>query len=115
MTRRSRIIWLSVVGLVLIGLVCGPIVVKHISHRSAKMRLDEMVQRNLPLGSPREKVVDFVTAERWEVYPEPQKVVARVRGAAYSFVCRIDVSMKFDFNSKGDLSSYSSDEFFICL
>jgi hypothetical protein len=115
MNRRSRTIWLSISGLVLIGLVGGPIVVKHLSPGSAKMRLDEVVRRNLPLGSPRAKVVDFVTAERWEVYPEPQRVVARVRGAAYSFVCRIDVSMKFDFDSEGDLSSYSSDEFFICL
>jgi hypothetical protein len=115
MNRRSRTIWLSIAGLVLVGLLGGLIVVKHFSPRSAKMRLDEMVQRNLSLGSPREKVVDFVTTERWEVYSEPQRVVARVRGAAYSFVCRMDVSMKFDFDSKGDLSSYSSDEFFICL
>jgi hypothetical protein len=115
MTRRSRIIWLSVVGLVLIGLVGGgPIIVKHLSCRTAKMKLDAMVQRGLPLGSPRTKVLDYVTAQRWEVYPEPGRVVARVRGAEYTNICRIDVSMNFRFDSEGDLSSYSSDEFSIC-
>jgi hypothetical protein len=116
MNRRSKTIWLSVVGLVLICLVGGgPIIVKHLSSRTAKMKLDEMVQRDLPLGSPRAKVVDYVTARRLEVYPEPQRVVARVRGAEYTNICRIDVSMNFRFDSKGGLSSYSSDEFSICL
>jgi hypothetical protein len=116
MNRRSRIIWLSVVGLVLIGLVGGgPIIVKHLSSRTAKMKLDEMVQGDLRLSSPREKVMDYITAHRWEVYPGPGRVVARVRGAEHTNICRIDVSMNFRFDSKGDLSSYSSDEFSICL
>jgi hypothetical protein len=116
MNRRSRIIWLSVVGLVFICLVGGgPIIVKRLSSRTAKMRLDEMVRRDLPLGSPRVKVVDYVTAQRWEVTVEPGWVNARVRGVKYTDVCRIDVSMNFRFDSKGGLSSYSSDEFSICL
>ncbi|HZV86952.1 MAG TPA: hypothetical protein VFF95_05350 [Candidatus Binatus sp.] len=116
MNRHSRTIWLSVVGLVLIGLVGGgPIIVKHLSRRTAKMKLDAMVQRDLPLGSPRAKVVDYVTAQRWEVYPEPGQVGARIRGAENTIVCRIDVQMNFRFDSEGDLSSYSSDEFSICL
>jgi len=116
MTRRSRTIWLSVVGLILIGLVgVGLIIVKHLSPRTAKMKLDEMVQRDLPLGSPRAKVVDYLTAQKWEIYPEPGRVVAMVRGAENTIVCRIDVSMNFRFDSEGDLSSYSSDEFYICL
>jgi hypothetical protein len=115
MNRRSRTIWLSVVGLVLIGLVGGPIIVKHFSSRTTKMKLDEMVQRDLPLGSPRAKVIDYVAARGWEVYPEPQRVVARVRGAEDTYVCRIDVSMNFRFDSKGGLSSYSSDEYSRCL
>jgi hypothetical protein len=115
MNRRSRIIWLSVVGLVLIGLVGGgPIIVKHLSPKTAKMKLDEMVQRDLPLGSPKAKVVDYVTAQRWEVDVKPAWVVARVRGAEYTSICRIDVSMNFRFDSEGDLNSYSSDEFSIC-
>jgi hypothetical protein len=116
MNRRSRVIWLSVVGLVLIGIVGGgPIILKHLSSRTPKMRLDEMIKRDLPLGSPRAKVVDYVTAQRWEIYPEHGRVIARVRGAEYTIVCRTDISMNFRFDSKGDLSSYSSDEFYICL
>lgn len=116
MNQRSRIIWLSVVGFVLIGLVGGsPIIVKHLSPRTAKMKLDEVVQRDLPLGSPRAKVVDYVRAQRWEVTVEPGWVNARVRAVKYTDVCRIDVSMNFRFDSKEGLSSYSSDEFSICL
>jgi hypothetical protein len=116
MTKRSRIIWLSVVGLVLIGLVGGaPIIVKHLSPRTVKMKIDEMVQWDLPLGSPRAKVMDYVTAQRWHVDVTPGEVVARVRGAEYTKICRIDVVMRFRFDSAGGLSSYSSDEFSSCL
>jgi hypothetical protein len=116
MNRRSRIIWLCVVGLVLIGLVgATPIIVKHLSSRTAKMKLDEIVRGDLPLGSPRAKVMDYVTAQRWQVDVMPVEVVARVRGAEYTDIYRIDVVMKFKFDSEGGLSSYSSDEFSSCL
>jgi len=100
----------------LIGLVGGgPIIVKILSSRTTKTKFDEIVQRDLPLGSPRAKVMDYVTARRWQVDVMPGWVGARIRGAGYTEACRIDVQIIFRFDSEGDLSSYSSNEFFICL
>lgn len=115
MTRRSRIILLSVLGIALIGILVGPTIVKYLSPKTAQMKVDEKIRRDLPLGSSKAKVTDYVTDQGWEVYVDPERVNARIRGAAFTEFCRIDISMNFRFDSEGDLNSYSSDEFSICL
>ncbi len=96
---------------VLVVSVLAAIVVGHRYVLSSKM-LSEAIQRELPTGSSKAQVNNFVERRHPVAYEDTGSVVkARLSGRAENIIYRKDIVVIFEFDGEGRLSSYSTNEY----
>jgi hypothetical protein len=66
----------------------------------------EILNRELPPGSSRSRVIEFLKSQRWTYSDEGATVRAMFRDASQSISVRTDIQMRFYFDSDGKLTSY---------
>ncbi len=104
MIKRNHIAWLS---LALIVLGCAFLLVRqHYVLSSAK--LDDAIRQELPPGSSKTDVVNFIRA-RHPLFSDDngKQVKARFVGVAENLIYRKDIVLTFEFDSEGKLLSHS--------
>jgi hypothetical protein len=74
--------------------------------------LSEAIQEQLPTGSSKAKVNNFVEARHPVAYEDMGSMVkARLSGRADNIIYRKDIVVSFNFDAQGRLSSYSTKEY----
>jgi len=75
-------------------------------------KLESAITHELPLGSSKVQVVDFIQKRHPLVWDDLGSVVkARLSGRAGNIIYRRDVVLIFEFDSAGRLLSYTSKEY----
>jgi hypothetical protein len=75
-------------------------------------KLDAAIKRELPPGSPKAQVINFMQARHPVAYDDlGSQVKARLSGRAENLIYRKDVILTFEFDSDGRLSSYDKKEY----
>jgi len=78
-------------------------------------QIETRITNELPPGSTRGKVIDFLHLQDAEISQREPKVIARIRRAATSVVCETVIVLQFEFDSEDRLVSHSAREDRICL
>jgi hypothetical protein len=109
---KSWLRWISIVtGTIAVALV---LLGEHYVLNSAK--LDEAIKTEVPLGTPKARVVAFIQTRHPVVYDDMgAQLKARLQGLAENLVYRKDIVITFDFSADGKLLSYSTREYLTFL
>lgn len=101
----------SVLSAVLLAVVAWGCTRRNITLVEMEIR----ITNELPVGSTRAKVIDFLDLQGAEISQRVPKVVARIRHASTTVVCETVIVMQFEFDSEDHLVSHSAREDRICL
>jgi hypothetical protein len=75
-------------------------------------KLEETIKRQLPSGSPKAQVIQFVQDRHPVAYDDlGSEVKARLSGLAKNLIYRKDVILTFEIGTDGRLSSWSKKEY----
>jgi hypothetical protein len=88
-------------------IVLGLVVLNHYVLDSQK--LDAAIKAELPLGTPKAEVIQFIQARKpmfWEDLGT--RVKTRITGRAGNLVYRKDIVLDFEFDARGRLLSFST-------
>jgi hypothetical protein len=118
MIRRSNFVWLSTVSPALLSLACMFLLVaisssgckgnRHHTADSRLQKIDEMLNAELPLGTPRTRVEYFLSSRGYKLEDSPDKnsVVAIVRHVDTDTLQPATARAAFHFDSNDRLTSY---------
>jgi hypothetical protein len=109
----SKLLPWGVLAIVLV-LVLGFMVRSHYVLDSR--RLDAAIKTELPPGTPKAQVIQFIQARKpmfWD--DEGAHVKARMTGRAGNLVYRKDIVLDFEFDSSGRLLTFSKKEYLTFL
>jgi hypothetical protein len=103
--------WLRAIAIVTVTIVLGLLMLgQHYVLSSAK--LDHAIKTELPTGTPKALVVEFIQARRPIAYDDlGTQLKARLQGRAENLVYRKDIVVTFDFSFDGKLLDYSTKEY----
>ena len=95
-----------VVLAIALALVLGSLVYSHYVLDSQK--LDAAIKTELPPGTPKAKVIQFIQKRNPEFCDDlGSHVAARLSGRAGNLIYRKDIVLEFEFDASGRLLSYS--------
>ena len=109
---KSSLRWVLIVtGTVLVALV---LLRQHYVLSSVK--LNEAIKAEVPLGSSKARVVNFIQIRHPVAYDDiGMQVKARLQGLAENMMYRKDIVITFEFSPDGKLVSYSTKEYLTFL
>jgi hypothetical protein len=109
---KSWLRWILIVtGTVLVALA---LLRQHYVLSSVK--LDEAIKAEVPVGSPKARVVNFIQIRHPVAYDDMGiQVKARLQGLAENMIYRKDIVITFEFSPDGKLLSYSAKEYLTFL
>jgi hypothetical protein len=109
---KKLFLWVAVVLVVLasLGLVIRGRYVLDL------LMLEAAIQKNLPPGTPKADVIEFIQARKPVAWDDlGAHVKARMTGLAANLIYRKDVVLDFQFDPNGRLVSYSKKEYLTFL
>jgi hypothetical protein len=75
-------------------------------------KLDAAIKTELPLGTPKAQVIQFIQARKPMFFDDlGTHVNARLSGRAGNLIYRKDIFLDFEFDASGRLLSYSKKEY----
>lgn len=75
-------------------------------------KLDAAIKKELPLGTPKTKVIQFIQARKPIYFDDlGPEVKVRMTGRAENLIYRKDIVLDFQFDPAGGLLSYSKKEY----
>jgi hypothetical protein len=78
----------------------------------SSVKLDEAIKTEVPVGSSKAQVINFVQMRQPVAYDDMgMQVKARLQGLAANMIYRKDIVITFDFSADGKLLSYSTKEY----
>jgi hypothetical protein len=107
--------WLRWIAIVMgTAVLTAALLAQHYVLSSA--RLEKAVTTELPVGTPKTRVVTFLQKRHPVAYDDTgTQLKARLQGLAENFIYRKDIVMTFEFSPDGRLLSYSTKEYFTFL
>jgi len=79
-------------------------------------KLDAAIKKNLPIGTPKADVIEFIRARKPVVWDDlGTHVKTRMTGLAANLIYRKDIVIDFEFDPNGKLVSYSKKEYLTFL
>ena len=119
MTRRSKIVLVSVVSVIAVAAAIVAIRVIQFSrefNRKVVSITDEQVKlvlnSELPDGASKLRVKQFLDAKKWPHSDYGSTVQTMIRDAQHQGFIRTDIQIKFSFDSKDNLISYKINDFY---
>jgi hypothetical protein len=112
MTKRSKILLAAAGGAVIVCFVAIQIYLN--SMRKVNLTDEQahrITDRDLPLGTSRSVVKQFLDARGWNYSDRGEYILAVVRDAEHDYVIRTDITIQFQFDSGDKLKSYSVGKF----
>ena len=95
-----------------VGVVLVLVVAVRTHYVLDSQELDAAIKRELPAGTPKAHVIDFIQARKplfWD--DQGAHVKARITGRAGNLIYRKDIMLDFEFDPSGRLLSYSKKEY----
>lgn len=113
MTGKTRLLVIAVT--VIAVAACSAVWVHGLSKKKVSLtdqQAREILDRELPLGTSRSKVKEFLEHKGWSHSDEGSKTYALVRDASHTFIVRTDIQIRFLFDSEEKLVSYEIKDLF---